>query len=155
MNVQPAFSASLRLTPASVARQEQVAARQGAQPGWERTELSDLTGFGRQPAGPDATLAGMQHSCGGDLPPQQVVAGPPLPVAAVQSGALPQDRPSAMPAAHHHPAAFITAPAGFRHFAGFAAGGWGPEGLHWHGPPPGMLTALQEGGRARIATLFP
>ena len=159
MNVQPASFApppapvtapqpALMLLPAG--------AEQGVQPGWHKADAGGLTSYGRAPADPAARIVDAAERAPADLPPQQVIAGPPLTITAMQPGALPQDRAPAMPAAAPFKlAAASSLPPVFRHSSKPIMAGLGPEGLHWRSPPPGMLTALQEGGRARIATLFP
>ncbi len=126
------------------------------QPGWHKAGASDLTGHGRMPAEPPVPVPAAADGTPADLPPQQVIAGPPLTITAVQPGALPQDRAAAaMPAAVPFKQVPGSSPAdALRHMSGPAITGFGPDGLHWRNPPPGMLAALQEGGRARIATLF-
>lgn len=155
MNVQPAPFPS-RLAPVPAPQQARIVLPDGVQPGWHKAGDSDLTGHGRMPAEPAATMSVSADGAPAALPPQQVIAGPPLPINAVQPGALPQDRAAAaMPAASFKQVPGSSPVDAFRHLSGPTVTGFGSDGLHWRNPPPGMLAALQEGGRARIEALFP
>jgi hypothetical protein len=154
MNVQPTRLV-FRPTPMSAPTAGPTVPSHKVLPGWDKTEPGDLTGLARSPADTATPGSGAPHPAPGDQPAQHAVAGPPLTIARVRSGALPQDRALPMPAAaQHRPAAGITAPVTFTGRPTSPPQGWAPEGLLWRSPPPGMLAAIQEGGRARIASLF-
>lgn len=149
MNVQPA-SLSFRLAPVAVPHDARGVRFEGLQTGWQGPAGQGMPASGRQHPDDPVPVAEGRH------PPPEVVAGPPLTISALQRGELPQDRPRAgLAALAPRQMAGSSSPAAFSPVSGPTSGGYGPDQFHWRCPPPGMLAALQEGGRARIATLFP
>lgn len=150
MNVQPA-SFAFRTAPQPV-HDPRIVLPDGAlptwqQPAWQQSEANGFVPADRRPV--EAPLP-----AAGTLP--EGVAGPPLVISAVQRGELPQDRPQARPTFAAPDLAARSAPVDVVFQASDTIGrGQGLDQFHWRSPPPGLLAALQEGGRARIATLFP
>ncbi|KHL25237.1 hypothetical protein PK98_00240 [Croceibacterium mercuriale] len=149
MNVQPA-SLSFRLAPAAVPHDARTVRPEGVLTGWQGPVGQGLPASGRHPPEDPVPLAEGRHA------PPEVVAGPALVVGAVQCGDLPQDRSrDGLAAQAPGQMARSSSPGAFSPVSGPFATGHGPAQFHWRSPPPGLLAALQEGGRARIATLFP